>query len=230
MKRYLQAEMDYAVDLNTFQFVHINDIEPASKVNILYPLWENGFRERYPSDCVLTTVTTGHLNHLEFDIGRDFGQARVKFFDKKLGKKMSIRFDASQMFGAVNIMLGTRLVGMQYAIEINGVSHLVNSNFRTDIDAGARYNGINGLSQFSYFSETFSTGLRVQPYTVIYRGKELSERYRVFVRNSWGIILNDSFEFEALACFDEVSDGYLHVADFIYTVNPYFTKMMTLVG
>lgn len=71
-------------------------------------------------------------------------------------------------------------------------------------------------------------GLIPAIYAVFYKGRQLSGMTLAFMCGTWGILLKDDLSFDSFVVFKSYTPSSLEVDKFIYTVNPYITKLAML--
>lgn len=74
----------------------------------------------------------------------------------------------------------------------------------------------------------FPFGLSTRQYHVYYQGQELKGTSYAMLYGDVAILLGDDFTFDSVALLLRIDTGVLHVGKFVYSVNPYIVKCMTM--
>lgn len=91
--------------------------------------------------------------------------------------------------------------------------------------------GMPFLKTLAFMNNHLPYGLTPQQFKLWYRGRTLNGWSYVFFAGNIIILLGDDFTFDSFALWSgQTPDGELVVEFFVYSVNPYIVKMMTLLG
>lgn len=164
------------------------------------------------------------LNNLTFIYGRNYKSGRFSFVDSNTGAITTISVHLEPQ---AELMWG-HMYAVNYEISINFQSQRVVSQFYHPRESGNRFLHVPRLYSTEIDGEDFNKGLVSDQFGITLRGHELEGQSYVLFAGCWGIILKDDLSFDSLALFDAVVGYDVYVERFVYTVNPYVTKMMML--
>lgn len=179
---------------------------------------------------VYTRTDSLYLNQLEVVLQLGYKNAQIAFKNEAVGGYTVIRIDAFPRPSYVHKAGQSRnTVGsIDYRVIIDGVQKDYKSTIRhmeigsTTVPALTRIIGSG--------DDWFVFGISPHPHEVKYRGRLLDGRSYALICGPWAILLTDDLRFDSLACLSLVQDRKLYVDRFLYTVNPYITKSILLVG
>lgn len=232
---YIQTAYATILDTSTFSFTSLQEVSKIGKQKVLVPqhLYPFQDKERLIRDTstLLSRAEEFDLNnlHLYLYVMPNFSETygTVVFPDKRTGKQLEYKMHNKAIYDGMD--------DVAY-LDIDGTFAGERVRERIDLDEPPwgypRYK--QSKSHFSlrmkYAEDTvFNFGLTQDQYGVVYRGKQLEGTTYVLFMHAWAILLTDDMQFDSLVVLNGVKGGKLSVERFLYTVNPYIVKTMTLV-
>lgn len=237
MHSYLQASKNYAIDLETYQLVPLKDVAyPYGELHI--PCYF-----RYPSKYRYMNGIAGWedtiklngfwLNFWNYDSSYDVNGFCSYEVDIKLdGFQMRMRYNTGVSHVGGSSMLDNPLYHLNYGDTKKIVMSVFDSN---------KFQNVSGLYRMKYFiptrgngflgkgvSTNLYCGLSHRQYEIVVNGKPLRGTCYALLLGTWAILLDDDLSFDSIAILRGVSTKSLEIEKFMYTVNPYIVKVMTL--
>lgn len=76
--------------------------------------------------------------------------------------------------------------------------------------------------------QVYNYGLRLAPYNISYRGRDLEGSCYAYIYGNWALLLQDNLSFDALVLLKGWNHEKLVIDKFIYTSNVYLIKVLSL--
>lgn len=143
--------------------------------------------------------------------------------------KMNMRADDNR--GAIHMNMranpnpGVHISAIDYVYQVLGKTDAHKQQFSQTF---ARITNLGYVRFNKAFVNDFSFGIPSVKFDVKYKGKRLTGMWHVLLYGPMAILLDDNMKFDSLAIMSAVKDGLVTVEKFLYTVNPYITKIMVL--
>ena len=221
---YIVGTKQYMIDLETFKFVKY---ESGAGLDILRPFYMYEMRVQYPDNERRTNVVS--LNGLD-----------IEFLDHKawnLGDcKAVLHFeDKHGAFHVIGMKVQHNVIGpdlvFYYESTVDGKIDQGSMTLRNPFVGEIKFQYIPGLGR-QYSGELKNSklhyGIRPKQYAVEYNGKRLGGTSYVMLCGAWAVLLDDNLSFDAVALLNNAQSEIIGVERFIYTDNPYITKLMML--
>lgn len=224
--RYLQADENSVIDYNTWKFKLISQLNSEDEIDVPYYLWSRGngpaLRTEHGTFGCISRI---RLNRLSIDFNLS-------------PQKVTVMLDNGQRIFDVSckpITVAKAVRGRDYSV-LAGIDFYARSGGQTfqdyisyDIDGHNfdRIPGLGTISRTNYFDDTLCYGIRSIPWAVNYKCKLLSGESLAILLGAWGILLTDDLKFDSMFLLKGVTDRLI-VNSFVYTVNPYVTKVIYL--
>lgn len=246
MTRYLQATKHHWVCLDNYKFITEAMRVTPFDIDVPFYLWEfaeqgehsiaTGFEN--DNGVLRNSISRYHCVHkfelngftVQFTNGYDC--ADVLFFQPQKDDWVSVSVLASPVITSA-ISRGqkrVRIIGVDYTVSIDDDVRIHRSNFGISQQDAKRFARISGLRQHTTNNiGVMCYGLKNTQYNIDYKGHELNGSAYALLIGTWAIILDDDLSFDSVAVLSSATADRLFVERFIYTVNPYIVKVMTLI-
>lgn len=239
MPAYQQCSSKWLLDKTTNEFVHFDRRVEPCKIDVPYYFWSYESEDQHilatkkpfgkSRQSIFQRSNIIELNGMLVKLLEGYRSAFVKFLNKADGSLFKIEMDVRpSLYNAFDVdgQRITGIKGMSYKVAINKE---VQSFYTALLEPPAEdFQGVSGLGQYPGGGKIFSLGVQHEPYGVEYKGKQLSGRSFAMLCGPWAVLLSDNFEFDSLVALKGVRNGILKVDKFVYTVNPYVVKVVTL--
>lgn len=130
-----------------------------------------------------------------------------------------------------NIVTGADIKVVSYLVHMDGEMHTYFSRF-VPLHPGAKpFNRIRGLgARNTLAAKNFicSLGLAKDKYTMLFRGKKLSRQSYIFLLGTYGLVLDDDFNYDSLVFLRSANSGVVDIDRIVHTVSTYMTKIIVL--
>lgn len=233
---YLLASQTHVIDLETFQFQKLEGQHDIS-VPIYFPdtvineLSKHHIGVKWAKSIKLNGVVTT-VGDWEPDL-RLFGGSQTVYMSVNGGHSISLitfpHFSCEHTgFDYATIRNG-KLQDIYYSYSIDRKSY--GTSFVLDPEVWPHFNRVPGLAKMPPqipCPDEFYYGISERQYDILYKGHKLNGRSYAMLFGTWGILLSDDLKFDSFALFRGVSHEQLIVEQFVFTVNPYVVKAMTL--
>lgn len=237
--RFLMANMYYVLNLDTMQFEVLEDISrfvcsmprfkrPRVVIQVPLYLWK------------YLGISTGETSYAPDGLGVLYKLVTyIEFPTFKIALNMpTVEYnpftpEVEILDGSKSVIVDFNIVSdgwtpetVSYLWEINGVVHsmshpVVSSLFR-------HLNGLSILKLHKTSQNWLSFGLTERKLEIEYKDKYIKRQLHAFIYGPIAILLDDELKFNSLVSLISVSDKCLAVRQFLYTVDTYMVKLVTL--
>lgn len=244
---YIQADSRHLIDKKTFKFMQFSQRVAPYSIDVPFYLWN--FQEHDAHAEItgfaaingrLQNVVSHHkkvfniqLNNLQVTFLTGYAIQRIQFLNPKTSQisTIDIKCQPELITSIARGRTVTAYDGMDYDVAIDGKEQIIKDRYDFSMRQAKpfvkilyhRHNEAHNLGTFCY-------GIRHLPYEVVYNEHKLSGACYAYLLGSYCILLGDDLSFDSIAILKGVNaeTETLYVKGFIYTVNPYITKMMML--
>lgn len=239
--RYLQADKCHLLNLETFEFLFLEERVKPALVDVPYWFWNYNessrhfvLSDRNKPPCELKKTSQVRLNNLVMKSHRGYAKVCVQFLDEKTNAFRKIELYSAPRSGPWVKDKGQTVVGVDFTIAEGDLPEMKTyCLFSDQVPGDIRFRPLRGLDNREILgskNEELSLGLRYEPFEVIYKSRKLHGKSYALICGYWGILLSDDMKFDSLVAFEGVSEQTLYVNRFLCTVNPYVVKILTLLG
>lgn len=242
----VQVSKEYLVDLNSFQFKHVNDIAggPQQPIDIPPYIWRNSGAFEYVEDAVyrdlvgwptnMTNRVTLNKLLVAFNLTDTYVELLIKFFDNKLWDDRVIKVKY-QTTNGVNV---TEELGVNFILTMNDSSQTGQCKLEKPHWVVPAFRQVNGLCHFRIDPAHYDWvpfGLMPFQYHAMYRGKPMGGSSYCLLCGPIGVLLDDDLKFDTLCILNGVSampgeTPEIDIRRVLYTVNAYVMKFVPLKG
>lgn len=240
----LLANKHYVIDPETFKFVHTRNCGADTYVDVPLYFWPAA-KVMLPKSR-LTQQRTIELNELLINFKSFVMQDGVLYFDyhecfldfKDRGETKSLVLAVNPLFSHVNFLdvYSVQLRSVQYELfmNMNKISEHSTRFFTTQVVVLPRFNSYPELAELKAkarsVQDRFSFGITQNQCGVVYKGQKLNRKFLVMMCGTYAVLLTDDMKFDSLAVLDQTIRGMIFVDKFLYSVNPYIVKLITLLN
>lgn len=238
--RYLQADKEWLLSLDSYEFVRIQDRIKPAEVLVPFYLWDfpESMRHFYvpkvgAEPCVFQNCNQVALNKLTFTFESGMKSVVFAFYDILKKDWSCVRLRSNITLSTYTPSIGQQLTGVEYDIKFDDVAKAVQCKFTRPVKTSVRFHPVDLLDNrevLGMCDDMFSYGVLHIPYRVVYRGRELSGKSYAMLCGYWAVLLDDTMAFDSFVFLNGVSGNVLFIEKFVYTVNSYVVKMRTLLG
>lgn len=231
--RYLRASYNWLIGQTSHKFIQYGAHEEPCRIDVPFYLWNENPKagnKVIDEGRELHRVNTFKLNQLSVGMTRGYHNGHIVFPEPKTGRRMDIVI-------AVDAGIKKRPNGSTYYTDTESLAYNITINNR------AKY-GVCSMpvrpAEFEFLTElghwdnrgqcvdNFNYGITPDQYLVYYKNKMLNGESYVLFCGPWCILLDDELKFDTIACLAGKSEDAIIVEKFLYSVNPYIVKVMTL--
>lgn len=246
---YLKVSQTCVLNLADYSFIEESFLTGRAKeqeVHVPPALWQFDDKE---SHCVnrwykavngktqRTTIKYVYskairFRHMAIEFVDLYKRVNIKFTDPKTGLLIYIQLSISPYKGRVGVGLtsANRTLGAYCLAKINGDFLEHTYRFEAVGRGHPNFRSIIDFAEFehNYGDNHFMLGLSQNPYDVYYKSKLLNGQSYALLCGNWAVILGDDFTFDSLCYLDGADENKLYVNKFVYSVNTYILKIMTM--
>ena len=242
MKTYTMCSLRQLMDKETHKFLPIENKPAECEIDVPWYLgrqgrWEDdGTRFAQPGIKLIRKYRV-EFNQMSVHFMRDYEYAKVRFFDSHINTERILEIHAKpsgNIYGRP---------GKQKR-EMHGVNYRVEcldwcKTFYTEFERPHENRAFNWITTLGHHGDDeggivsdkcFSYGVVDIEYSVIYKGRLLGGKTLAMICGPWAVLLDDEFRFDSLVTLTALKSYEMTVDRFVYTVNPYITKMIVLMG
>lgn len=235
---YMKVSHRHYFDYETNKLVWVSDLKQPFVVDVpeLLWTWQVGYSDgNKPKDVVQVKHGTHRrvdyfkLNQLKVQLLDSYRQAAIGFFNVKADCWMQIGISVSHRENFVGQLY--KLFGFNCSWSVGQQVSSYSTKFKLPPWTEPNFRSISDLAidhSIEVDANRFCFGVRGISYRVRYNGRELNGDCYALVCGPWAILLDDEFRFDTLAMLNGATSVILDVDRFLYTVNPYITKVITL--
>ena len=244
-----QANADYYVNLDTFEFLPVAELDRIGRDSHIWMpwyLWEYAPDARRVSkrkevevdgkrwfmhldfeysDCI-------RLNRLVVRVSDNKRVAHIEFYDKVQGRWVKYTCVNRPYIGPISGRghHKPQTVGVEYTLTVNGESKHYDCHFDNSNWMWPNFRIINSFAihRSEGMGSIFMYGVSDRQWEICYRGKKLNGSSYIVLCGTWGILLDDDLSFDSLVYLNGAAQDMLDVQEFAYTVNPYVMKARVL--
>lgn len=238
----LLANKYFAIEQETFKFVPTRYCDEKANIDVPFYFWPAAMKMLPKS--YLTQQQTIELNELSINFKSFVIQDGVLFFDfhqclldfKDRGSSKSLTLVVDPMFGHVNFLdvYSVQLRDVDYDLYVDEIkiathrTRFITSQVVT-LPRFYTYPELAVLKAKAHsVQDRFCFGIISDVSWVVYRGQKLNRKYLIMLCGTYAVLLTDDMKFDSLAVLDQTLHGMIFVDKFLYSVNPYIVKLMTL--
>lgn len=244
---WLQADRGHLIHPETYKIVPMGNIKEAIHVDVPFYLWiydepdyhlgvtgvrvVNGVPANIYSQ--FRHVDTLELNMLEIHFVA-FREAQISFLDTSIGRwnQLNLIMRKDRLTENKKGVKTHRLMFVDFmlVVGVGGTLHQWHVDYDSAYDKKRTFPPVPGLAPgFENFGQmALSYGIRYKRYKIVYKGHTLDIKCYAFLYGVWAILLKNDMSFDSLVTLIGASHDTLTVSDFLYTVNPYITKVRFL--
>lgn len=238
----LLANKHYVIERETFKFVPIRDCAEDNYVDVPFYFWPAA-RKLLPK-IRLTQQRTVELNELLINFKSFVMQDGVLYFDyhecfidfQDRGSTKSLTLVVNPLFSHVNFLdvYSVQLRNVQYELflDMKKISEHTTRFFTTQIVILPRFKAYTELAELKAkarsVQDRFSFGITSRQCGVVYKGQNLNRKFLVMLCGTYAVLLTEDMKFDSLAVLDQTLQNMIFVDKFLYSVNTYIVKLMTL--
>lgn len=225
---YFKGSYNWFID-SSYKFVQFGSHVEPCKVSVPFYLWSYNPKEGPKvvdegRECRKTTVVK--LNGFSVKLSKGYHGGEISFL--KRGES-PITVAASPVIMSTTRSGGSHYTdtkAVDYHIRVKGKT--VTHHTRIDPQAFEFVNEYGHYDIRGKCVDNFNYGVAPFQYLIMYKNKVLNgESYALFC-GPWGILLDDDLSFDSLILMEGKSADVIAIEKFVYTVNPYITKVMML--
>lgn len=224
------------LNLDTWELCYIDNKKSNCEIIVPWYFWRHGAAvtmKELPDKVFLLKRSTLDFHDLQIKFLPNYRDVKVRFKDTVTQQQRLIEVSVN-IEEEVRFRNGNRreyeLKGFEYTMK----SHDFEKQWRQDVDVRDHYRDFSKVMMLGMHSEGHPNGADLnygvdgRQFTVSCNGRTLSGTTYVMLCGSWAILLSDDFKFDALVTIKSLKSYVLDVDKFIYSNNPYITKMMFL--
>lgn len=235
MTRFLQVcNGRYSLlDREDWKFVHQSNLADIDVPGFMWYFADKDTHilrfEGSDDTCVFRKVNVIELNGFSVDFYRfSYKTVTIKLKDREIQLGLNVYNP-----GWSTAYVGPRrLEGVDYRIKLGDEV----KNFHTTLSEPSwvapnfcRISGLGSCNANNIGMNWFMFGIQQSKYVVKYHGRRLTGTAYALLCGPYAILLDDNFGFDSLALLNGVTPAVLDVDKFVYTVNSYVAKILTLI-
>lgn len=240
--KYQQASLTHLIHPKTFKLVPKRSVKDATGISVPFFLWKrsdiDGTEEidEGRSFCFSQMSPRLDLNDffVEWRTGTEFRFVQCDFKNEITGHRVFFRLESYTNSSVSYSPEGSReaFYGVDYRIEY---TQGFKTPYRQEYPDTELYTqhyfpvpDLTSRQQTRIGKNQFAAGISDNQWKVSYRGKLLDGKTYALLSCTYAFLLTDDLKFDTLVYLEGLKNGVLYVNKFVYTVNPYITKIMML--
>lgn len=238
--RYLQTSKDWYLNEDTLNFVPGSKILGAGVITVPWYLWTHGKETEFTQVVgfsqsngnisnnyrVTRLVSSFRLGNLVIEHLEKLYRTRVSVTDKSSGVVVNFGVASTVNSGIQRGHIVPKTVSHFLTIDGNPAAA-----YTLDMMIyGVSFKGASNLASIETSNRIvrqYRFGLYKEKSDIFYEGKLLGKRF-VYMYGSWAILLDDALCFDSIVVLKQTKATTIHVAKFLYSVNPVVVKMMIM--